>query len=374
MTDPIAIDDDFYTSPVTGIDAPPGHLLRRRPITLPRLHGAGQAWQLVYATTGSRAPIPASGTVITASPVTGVAGAGPLLVYCPSFHGLGGRCAPSQLLGEGREPESPFIAAALERGWTVAVADGPCLGMTGLGPHQFLAGAAGAHAVLDLARATGNLPELDTTAGPLVIWGYGDGGRSAVWAAEQHPHYAPELDLRGVAAGGVVADPGALITEIDGGPWAGLALAGLIGFSRAYSHLPTGHLLTAAGRETVQHAAVLDAAELLLTYRNQPLGSWCERPDPWNDPLWRYVLAHETSGRAAPQVPVHLYHGVDDALVPIVVGRSVVAHYRSLGVDSSWREYPTSHVGAARAGAAEAVARLAGYLQRHPTPPHPQAA
>ncbi|MFF7944893.1 lipase family protein [Nocardia gamkensis] len=373
MTDPIAIDDDFYTNPSNGIDARPGQILRRRPVILPGLVGAGQAWQIVYATTGSRAPIPASGTVITASPVAGMSGAGAVLVYCPSFHGLGGRCAPSQLLADGREPEAHFITAALERGWTVAVPDGPCLGMTGLGPHQFLAGAAGAHAVLDLARATGELPELDG-ARPCVVWGYGDGGRSVVWAAEQQPEYAPELDLRGVAAGGVVADPGALITEIDGGPWAGLALAGLIGLGRAYSHLPTGHLLTDAGRETVQHAEVLDAAELLLTYRNQPLGGWCERRDPWNDPLWRYVLAHETSGRAAPQVPVHLYHGLEDALVPVTVGSSLLAQYRSLGVDLSWREYPTSHLGAARSGTAEAVARLAGYLQRHPTPPNPQTA
>ncbi|MGY2087919.1 MULTISPECIES: lipase family protein [Nocardia] len=370
MTDPIAI-DDFYSSPENGIAAPPGQLLRRRPITLAGLRGTGPAWQVVYATTGSRAPMPASGTVITASPVAGASGTGPVLVYCPSFHGLGGHCAPSRLLAEGREPESQFIATALERGWNVAVPDGPCLGMTGLGPHQFLAGAAGAHTVLDLARATCHLPELDD-AGPCVVWGYGDGGRNAVWTAEQQPSYAPELDLRGVAAGGVVADPAALITEIDGGPWAGLALAGLIGLSRAYSHLPTEHLLTDAGRETVQQARVLDAAELLLSYRHQSLGGWCERPDPWNDPLWRYVLASETSGRAAPQVPVHLYHGIEDALVPVAIGRSLFAEYRALGVDLSWREYSTSHVGAARDGAAEAVARLAGYLQRRPTPPSPQ--
>ncbi|MCC3328244.1 lipase family protein [Nocardia abscessus] len=370
MTEPITIDDDFYSTPDDGIAAPAGQLLRRRPITLTGLRGAGPAWQVVYATTGSRAPMPASGTVITPSPVAGLKGPGPVLVYCPSFHGLGGRCAPSHLLAEGRQPESESITAALERGWTVAVADGPCLGMTGLGPHQFLAGAAGGHAVLDLARATRALPDLD--GAPCVVWGYADGGRSAAWAAEQQPRYAPDLDLRGVAAGGVVADPGALIEEIDGGPWAGLALAGLIGLSRAYSYLPVGHLITNAGREAIEQAGALDAAALLLTYREQPLGKWCERADPWNDPIWRYVLANETSGRSAPKVPVHLYHGIEDALVPVAIGRQLFAQYRSLGVDLSWREYPTSHVGAAKDGAAEAVARLAGYLQHRPTPPNPQ--
>jgi hypothetical protein len=378
MTDPTTL-DDFYSSPALDFTPQPGEILRRRTVATPRLHRANRAWQLVYATrTAFSAPIPASGIVITPDTAE-VIGPRPILVYCTAFHGLGGRCTPSQLLaGEGTEPETGSIATALERGWTVAVPDGQCLGMTGLGPHPFLAGRAAAHAVLDLARAVRALPELDSAQAPCAVWGYADGGRAAVWAAEQQPRYAPELDLRGVAAGAVVADPGALIAEIDGGPWAGLALAGLIGLGRAHAHLPVGHLLTADGHQTVEQAQELDAAALLITYRNQPLGRWCERPDPWNDPLWRYVLANETSAREAPQVPVHLYHGTEDVLVPVAMGRGLFAEYRSLGVDSNWSEYATSHIGAAADGAAEAVARLDSYLLRRPnnatrpTPPSPQ--
>ncbi|WP_327097005.1 lipase family protein [Nocardia vinacea] len=377
MTDPTTL-DDFYRSPALDFTPRPGAILRRRTVATPHLHGANRAWQLVYATrTGLRAPIPASGIVITPD-IAELAGPSPILLYIPTFHGLGGRCAPSQLLaGEGTEPETGFIATALERGWTVAVPDGLGLGMTGLGPHHFLAGAAAAHAVLDLARAVRELPELDAAQAPCVVWGYADGGRAAIWAAEQQPHYAPELDLRGIAAGAVVADPAALIGEIDGGPWAGLALAGLIGLGRAYPHLPMRHLLTTEAHETIERAQELDVAELLVAYRNTPLARWCERDDPWNDPMWRYALANETSGRDTPQVPVHLYHGTEDALVPVAMGRHLFVQYHSLGVDSSWREYATSHTGAAAAGAAEAVARLANYLQRRPaatgpTPPSPQ--
>ncbi|MEU2032590.1 lipase family protein [Nocardia amamiensis] len=378
MTDPTTL-DDFYRSPALDFTPHPGEILRRRAVTTPRLPGANRAWQLVYATrTAFSAPIPASGIVISPD-IAGPAGPSPILVYCPVFHGLGGRCAPSQLLaGEGTEPETGFIATALNRGWTVAVPDGVCLGLTSLGPHQFLAGGAAAHAVLDLARAVRLLPELDSDQAPCVAWGYADGGRAAIWAGEQQPRYAPELDLRGVAAGAVVADPGALIAGIDGGPWSGLALAGLIGLGRAYAHLPMGHLLTGDGRETIERAGELDAAELLVAYRNTPLGRWCERPDPWNDAMWRYALANETSGRAAPQVPVHLYHGTEDALVPVSLGRSLFAEYRALGVDLSWREYTNSHIGAAADGAAEAVTRLASYLHRRPSsatrpaPPSPQ--
>ncbi|MEV4237068.1 lipase family protein [Nocardia sp. NPDC049737] len=377
MTDPTTV-DDFYRSPALDFTPYPGEILRRRAVATPGLHGANRAWQLVYASrTGLRAPIPASGIVITPD-IAELAGPSPILLYCPVFHGLGGRCAPSQLLaGEGTEPETGFIATALERGWTVAVPDGLGLGMTGLGPHHFLAGGAAAHAVLDLARAARALPELGAAQAPCVAWGYADGGRAAIWAAEQHPVYAPELDLRGVAAGAVVADPSALIGEIDGGPWAGLAVAGLIGLSRAYPHLPMRHLLTDEGHATIERAQELDAAELLLAYRNTALGPWCERQDPWNDPMWRYALANETSGRVAPQVPVHLYHGIEDVLVPVAMGRHLFAEYRTHGVDLSWREYASSHIGAATDGAAEAVARLANYLLRRPaaagpTPPAPQ--
>ncbi|WP_068056399.1 lipase family protein [Nocardia xishanensis] len=359
--------DDFFLGGQIGFDPHPGDILRRRSIELADLDEAGRAFQLVYATrAGFSAPIPASGTVI-APATTELTGPGPILVYCPSFHGLGGGCAPSQLLADGSEPEAVFISAALARGWTVAVPDGLGLGMTRLGPHQFLAGRAAAHAVLDFARAVRVLPELDAVDAPLVVWGYADGGRAAVWAAEQHLIYAPDLDLRGVAAGAVVADPGALVLGLDGGAWAGLALAGLIGLGRAYAHLPVAHILTDDGEQAVAAASDMNLTALLATYRDVPLGRWCERPDPWSDPIWRYVLANETSARETPVVPVHLYHGTEDTLIPVGMGRQLFAEYRALGVDLSWREYPTVHRGAAQAGAGEAIARLASYLLRRPT-------
>ncbi|MBF6125557.1 lipase family protein [Nocardia brasiliensis] len=366
--------DEFYTGR-TGYEHLPGRILRRRAVDISGLDGAGRAWQIVYATrTSFSAPIPASAVVVAPATVD-VAGTGPTLLYCPAFHGLGGP-APSQLLVQGLEPEAQFIAAALERGWTVAIADGLGSGMTGQGPAQFLAGRAAAHAVLDLARAVRDFPELDCAEQPCAVWGFADGGRAALWAAELHHGYAKELDLRGVAAGAAVDDPGALIPEIDGGPWAGLALAGLIGLSRAYQHLPVHHILLEDAHPVIEHASGLDAATLIAEYQHQPLGQWCERPYPWRDAIWRYVLANERNAQLSPRVPVHLYHGTEDALVPITLGRKLFAAYRALGVDLSWREYHTSHLGTATAGAGEAISRLASYLQRRPTlatPTPPQA-
>lgn len=358
--------DEFFAA-TSSFGSSPGVIVRRRAIGAPGLDGAGKAWQIIYTTRSTfSTPILASATVIAPATIE-IAGPGPVVVYCCAFHGLGGGCAPSQLLAEGAEPEAARISGALHRGWVVAVPDGLGLGFTGVGPHHFLAGSGAAHAVLDLVRATHTLPDLGTAQMPCAVWGYADGGRAAVCAAEIQHRYAPELDLRGIAAGAVVVDPGRMVAAVDGTRWSGLALAGMAGLGRAYSHLPTGHLLTDAGHDALEHACTLDAATLVRTYHGTALRRWCERDDPWNDPLWRYVLATEARTGDIPHVPVHLYHGHEDPLVPADMGRALASRYRSRGVEVSWRDYATGHVGAATGGVDEAIARLTGYLHPHPT-------
>ncbi|MFB7718209.1 lipase family protein [Nocardia sp. NPDC056100] len=289
----------------------------------------------------------------------------PIVLYCPSFHGLGGECAPSQQLVTGGESLDQ-IQAVLDRGWIVAVPDGENLGITGLGPHTFLAARAAAHVTLDLARAAQALSDSAHSRqshAPIVLWGYGDGGRAAVWASEQHRDYSPDLDLRGVAAGAVISDPGALARSGHSGPWAALALAGLIGLSRAYHHLPLRHVLTEDGLRVAQQAETLSAAVLLDQYR-QPLEHWCKDPHPWDDPVWRYVLDHESrSAAGVPEVPVHLYHGAADKVVPVESGSGLFSEYQRNGVGVSWCEYDANHFRTAVDSIPDVMEALAGFLQ-----------
>lgn len=355
---------DFYTLLPAEIGDRPGQLLRTQAITVPQLDHHTRAWRIMYVSSDSRGePIPVTGTVLssTAQPLLQ---APPIVLYCPSFHGLGGQCAPSQQLLTGDEPLDQ-IREALDREWTVAVPDGENLGVTGLGPHTFLAARAAGHVALDLARATQSIPDLalsHPSRVPIVLWGYGDGGRAAIWAAELAPEYAPDLDLRGVAAGAVVTDPGALVRTQHRGPWAALALAGLIGLSRAYHHLPLRHVLTEDGRAVALHAEKLSVATLLEQYR-QPLEHWCERPDPWNDAIWRFVLTRESrSGAEIAAVPVHLYHGTRDALVSIESGGGLFTEYQRRGLRVSWREYDANHFRTAIDSTPEVAERLSSFL------------
>ncbi|WP_280459496.1 lipase family protein [Nocardia carnea] len=363
------INDDFFAADKLGFDPRPGVMLRRRPIIVPNISGVSTAWQIVYASrTGFGAPIPASATVIVPDPAS-IQPGGRILLYCPEFHGLGGGCAPSRQLVFGSEPEAPRIEAAVARGWIVAIADGLGLGMNGVGPHLWPAGSAAAHAGLDAARATVELLNLEAGAG-CVVWGYGDGGRAALWTAELQPRYAPDIDLRGVVAGAVFSDLRQLAQDLDGTPCAGLVLAAIAGSIRAYSHLPLRHILTEEGHLVVGLAGELDLVSLLERGRG-PVGQWCERPDPWNDPLWGYVMTNERTSGEIPRVPVHLYHGTDDPVIPTAMGRAVAEHYRNRGIAVSWQDYPADHSATAAAATGDALDRAADFLARHPAPQPP---
>lgn len=369
-----AVTDSFYTNPPGGSNRDNAVVLRTRQVEVPHLPGLERAWQLIYtSTTSFGIPVAASGIVLEPKTTSGNGHTPrPLVIYCPSFHGLGGACAPSQLLVEGAEPELRSIGAALAQEWTVAVPDGIGLGVTGIGPHHFLAAKAGAHAALDLAGAVSHhLARGPRRLPPVAVWGYADGARTAISAAEQQPRYAPDLDLRAAAGGAVIREPGALITTLDGGPWSGMALAGMVGLMRAYAHLPVDHLLTDAGVRTATAASEMDLASLLVEYL-QPLSTWCERPDPWNDPIWRYVLAEETLGtKQTPLVPVHLYHGLLDGLVPITASRELFAEYTSRGVAVSWSQYDDTHLGVADLGVPDVFTALRAGFDRPTGTPTP---
>jgi hypothetical protein len=361
---------EFYAAPILHGDHSPGEFVRMRPAFVPQLPGAAAAWQILFVSRDSHGALtPASGIVILPDTATSPEA---MLVYYPAFRGLGGPCAPSRSLVVGSGPDTPDIAVlaeALARGWVVAVPDGEGLGVTGAGPHSFLAARAGGQIVLDLARAARLVPDLEADDGeaaqlPVLAWGYADGGRAVAKAGELHADYAPDLDLRGLCAGAVVSDLAAVAHTIGTGAYSALAVAGLIGLARAYPHLPLLDVLNAEGQQLAAHADSLTVEHLLDWYR-QPLSHWCRRPDPWNDPVWRWVLAGETLGHTAPGVPIRLYHGVEDQVVPVTAGRDAMIAYLQRGADVSWREYDTGHL----ATASQACGDAFTYLANTPTDP-----
>lgn len=330
-----APDSDPFYEPIEAVGEP-GDVRRVREIDL---GSAVDACQLRYVSANSfKEPIVVSGTLIVSRKP--FAGPRPLVCYGAGVHGLGRNFAPSYLIRQGIEPEIGLINKLVRRGWAVAIPDGEGLGTAG--PHTFLAGRAAGHTMLDIARAAQRLPGATLGDGPLGIWGYSAGGRTAAWAAELQPSYAPELAPCVLVAGGVPADPYVIAANIAG-PLQGLIFAGLVGLSAAYHHLPLRDILTEVGLAAAARAEHEDAAGLLTNFA-QPLRAYSHLADPWDTPHWQQVLQAERNGTRCPAAPIHLYHATDDVLCPISMGRKLAEDYRALGATVTWTELDTDHL------------------------------
>jgi pimeloyl-ACP methyl ester carboxylesterase len=67
------------------------------------------------------------------------------------------------------------------------------------GPHPYLIGEGEARAALDSVRAARQISDLKLDP-RIVVWGYSQGGHAALWTGIVGPRYAPELEIRGIAA------------------------------------------------------------------------------------------------------------------------------------------------------------------------------
>lgn len=349
--------DLFYAS--GPVPDRPGIPMRRRRVRLPTTVEV-RAWQLVYSTVGTtERPVAVSGTVlIPREPWSG--GARPVVSFGVGVHGLHRDAAPSHLLREGKESELPLIELALQYGWAVAVADGDGLGMPG--PHTYGAGGVGGRAMLDVVRAASQaVPGVERSA-PVALWGYSEGGRCAVFAAEQHPSYAPDIPLVAVAAGGIPTDLRAVAKAIDGGPFSGLNLAVLVGLAHAYERPELWDILTESGKDVARRAADLDVVGLVLGHP-EPLETHTTRREPWDESHWRALLAAERAGRRAPEVPAYLYHAELDEIVPTALTRDLAERYRRRGAEVRLTSVPaTDHLAGAPVGAPDAISWLAEHL------------
>lgn len=357
--------DPFY-APV-GIAPPPGEVVRSRPIPADLINGTVGV-QVVHGSTGTRGErIAVAGTILVPSTPWQGAGLRPILSYGVGVHGLGRDAAPSHLMLAGTEAEVPLIHGALERGWAVAITDGEGLGMPG--PHTYGAGMPGGHAMLDIVRAAArSVPGLSEEA-PVLLWGYSEGGRCAAWAAELQPEYAPELPLVAAAVGGVPADLHAVAKAIDGGPYSGLGLAVLVGLAHAHGRPELWDILNAQGRTAAENAAELDVVGLILGHP-EPMSHHTVRDEPWDEPCWRSVLRSEDNGQRSPAVPVHVYHALDDDIVPFDLGVRLRDAYRGLGADVTWSVIDApDHLSGATLGATDALDWLSAKLSIHAGPP-----
>jgi hypothetical protein len=252
--------DPFYSysgsTPLA--DIAPGTVLNQRSVQVALGTNSTPitAEQLLYRTTGELGqPIATVTTVLL--PATATV-APDLVDYLSFYDALGAQCDPSYTLQGGNpgsaneeqtEAEESFIASYLASGFIVTIPDfeGPDL--------EWTAGYLAGYASLDALRATESYLKLpaSTKAG---LTGYSGGSIAAEWASEVAPHYAPELDIVGVAEGGIPVDYAHNLAYINGATssWSSIIPAVLDALSLAYGVDLTPYLSPYGVQLTTQDA------------------------------------------------------------------------------------------------------------------------
>ncbi|WP_343063801.1 lipase family protein [Haloechinothrix aidingensis] len=341
-------DDPFYQPPRPLPAGEPGDVLEARPSSAgpPAARALADAWQVQYLSTDARGePIAVTGTVLVPEDVEPQDA--PIVGLAPGTHGPAFRCAPSRMIDAGAFYEQNPLNETLRRGYAVAVPDYE-------GYHEnpettYMVGESMGAATLDIVRAAQRLPEAGLSGdAPVALRGYSQGGGAAVWAGEMQPEYAPEMNLVGVAGGGVPADLVQVSLPLDGTWGFGVLAYGLIGLDNAYPELDLDSYLTDAGREAFDEMRE-DACtfELLTRYAGDRLQDYTD-PSPVLEPEWVERIEQNALGNGKIEVPVYLYHARNDDLVAFGQASSLRDSYCAQGMDVTWEEFdvdsPAPHI------------------------------
>ncbi|MFD3430114.1 lipase family protein [Nocardia fluminea] len=356
--------DPFFTAPADIGDFAPGDVVRQRKFNLGPYQGT-DIWHVAFRSTNS-AGNPIMGVTTVLIPA-GVANP-PLVSYQALINSLGTKCNPSTSLINDETPDAFGAVLPLGRGWAVALPDY-------LGPNvAYGAAKLSGMVTLDSVRALQRAPELGLGQSPIALAGYSGGGLATAWAAAMQPTYAPELNLAGVAAGGIPADLEQMALGIGFGhhPGFGLAWAAAMGLEREYpQRLPISDQLNGEGlwfrdftadecrRFLLFHGVARSAEQLAATK------SLMDSPEA------RAVL-RENSLRyepAVPETPMLIWQGVFDGLTPFDAVEDVATRYCAAGAPVTFSRYQIAeHMTTAVAGLPEAWNFLEARFRGEPAP------
>jgi hypothetical protein len=298
--------DAFYTPPSPLPPGRPGDVIWQR-----RQSDSATAttYLVLYrSTTATGAPTAVSGTV--AVPKGRNLATTPIVSSAPGTLGLGDTCAASK---------HPWVGGILtpteflERGFAVATTDYEGLGTPGT--HTYVVGRSEGHAVIDAARAAQRLGIGLPATAPVGFFGYSQGGGGAGWAGQLAGSYAPELQVKGTAVGGIPADLTAVGEVLDGNLWFGFLAAAAAGLDAAYPELDLERYLTATGRQVFAQNQNACVAELVLNFAFHRIADYTTS-NPLEQADWQARLRENLLGDVAPSAPVYQWHARSDEILP----------------------------------------------------------
>lgn len=320
---PLPSADAFYKSPSDAElnSAKPGQVLRYREMTPKAYYFASQSskgWQIMYRTTdhkGRAVSAVTAALVPSKAPFTGRK----LFVFNAAYDALTLRCAPSYMTAKGTNYEQIFVQAGLNKGWVTLLPD-----YEGLNSYWAL-GKANGRATLDAVRAAESFTPLRLSGKdtPVGMIGYSGGSVPATWANELYKAYAPEINIVGIAAGGIPVDLGNVARAVDGTTFAGLYLGVVTSQSRAYPELNIRSYLNETGLAAVGEIGEMcaggfltGAPDILTKFSKRKMSEFTIVPDFLQAPGIPAIIEENRLGQQVPGAPMYLYNGTKDEVMP----------------------------------------------------------
>jgi hypothetical protein len=306
--------DPFYRWSGSLAHDVPGTVLRARPVTVTKAGASTpvKATQLLYVTTDELGRRVVS-VVTVLQPLDKAASSAIRLVsYQWAYDALGAECDPSytlQLLALHETSAIPVPLQFAAAGYTVVNADyeGEDL--------AYGAGQQSGYETLDAIRAAEKWLGVPEASTPVGMVGYSGGSIATEFASEQAPTYAPDLDIVGVAEGGIPVDLFHNLAYVDhpGSSWTWVFPALMVGLARGFDLHELDKYLTPKGiaAVTVDQTRCVDGFTGLMTAQMlKP-----QYLDVEKVPIFVRILDRLIMSRTGtPRAPLFIGNGLSDSI------------------------------------------------------------
>ena len=302
--------DAFYATPKE-FSQVPGTLLRLEPLGVD-VPGA-KAYRLLYVTEDQLGKSVVAGGMAYI-PDKKADAPRPVVAYIAGTTGQGDACAPS------RSPDpvsgvKHFLPEAIAQGWAVVAPDEYGVGTEGT--QLYLIKDQEVRDTVNSIRALQSIPGA-SAGNDFAVYGFSQGGHTALWTGHLSEQFAPELNLVGVAA----VAPAAELTSIIDRQWDtvvgwGIGADVVRAWSVAYPDLPLDSLLTDAARHNYERIAKACVYGSFVegTIRHKLFGQDFFAENPVKNPQWAQVLKDQTPPPYPAALPVMLVQGTADQIV-----------------------------------------------------------
>jgi pimeloyl-ACP methyl ester carboxylesterase len=329
---------EFYNPPAS-LPPRPGDVIGTA-VTNFGINGGVTSTAVKYrSTTATGAPNYVTGTLLVPNAAWTGTGPRPIVGFAPGTQGLADKCAASTSMANSLFYEAGNVQSLLDKGWAVGVTDYEKIGSPG--DHTYVIKNAEGYALLDMVRAAQRMPGSGIAANaPVGFWGYSQGGQAAAAAAELEATYAPELNVKGVAAGGIPADLAVVAQHLntDGNFWFSFLAFAAVGLNSAYPELNLDSYLNQTGRDLMNQGRDACLADGLILGAGKHIED-LTTTNPLNNPQWQARINQQKLGSVGPKVPVFAYHGILDEIIPYAQATALRDAWCARGTKVQWTDY-----------------------------------